>query len=108
MFFGRQEIGRYCRFGAICLIVVFSFVLLRGELENALNTLKHGALLVKVKKDFRDHQENQTGTSLPVAGVEWVPDIPANFLRDDRKQNLRVWPVVRSDFARSPPIGDSL
>ncbi|MGH7828639.1 MAG: hypothetical protein ACREP8_00545, partial [Candidatus Binatia bacterium] len=94
MFAGRQEIVRYCRFGAICLIVVFSFVLLHGELESALNTLKHGALFAKVKKDSRDHQGKQTSTNLPVAGAEWVLDIPAHFLRDDRKQNLRVWPVV--------------
>lgn len=64
--------------------------------------------VAKVKKEFRSYHNEGPEFPLNTAPAEWTPYLPASFLRIDRKQNLRLWPVVASQLIRSPPATHSL
>jgi hypothetical protein len=86
---------------ACLLATVFSLAYLPIE-----TPLSHGSIAaaVVVQKDVRLH---------PVVKSAPPPDLPpqgsiagsaSQFLKVDRKQNLRLWPVIYSWLTRSPPL----
>lgn len=59
--------------------------------------------VTKVKKDLRSHHSGGPDFPLHTVPVGWSPPLDASFLKVDRAQNLRLWPVVASQLIRSPP-----
>lgn len=59
--------------------------------------------VIKVKTDFRSQHSAELEFALHSPVEDWTPSPHASFLEVDRKQNLRLWPVVASQLIRSPP-----
>jgi hypothetical protein len=106
--FGRlqDQRGRSIRLiGYACLLaIVFSFAYLPIE-----TPLSHGSITaaVVVHKDIRLHHpiaKSALPLDLPPQG--WIAESWARFLKVDRKQNLRLWPVIDSGLTRSPPLSN--
>jgi hypothetical protein len=58
---------------------------------------------VILQKDFRFHHFIKSGLPLNFPRGGWVVDWTSSFFTVDRKQNLRLWPVIASGITRSPP-----
>jgi hypothetical protein len=95
--------ARWMRFvGHACLLgIFFSFAYL--PIESGLSVGSYSAAVV-VQKDVRIPFVVKAGLPLNFSPEGWIDERGLSFLRVDRKQNLRLWPVVASGLTRSPPL----
>jgi hypothetical protein len=59
--------------------------------------------VVILQKDFRFQHVIKSGLPLNFLPEGWVADWGSSLFTVDRKQNLRLWPVIASGTTRSPP-----
>lgn len=88
--------------GACVLALFFSFAYLPID-----TPLSHGSIsaAVVVHKEIRLHQPfAKSGLPQDFPPQRWIVDSGSRFLKEDRKQNLRLWPVIDSGLTRSPPF----
>lgn len=87
--------------GYACLLGIF-FSFAHPPVEFGLSLGSYSAVVVQ--KDVRFHPGIKSGLALNFAPEGWIAVWGLSFLRVDRKQNLRLWPVVASGTTRSPPL----
>ena len=87
--------------GYACLLgIFFSFAHL--PIASGLSLGSYSAAVV-VQKDVRFQHVIKAGLPLNYPPEGWIAEWGRSFLRVDRKQNLRLWPVIASGLTRSPP-----
>jgi hypothetical protein len=77
------------------------------QLDTAIGKVSYSPI-AKLNKEFRSNHGGGPELAINTSLVQWNPTIRPSFLRVDRKQNLRVWPVVAFALIRSPPLTYSL
>lgn len=87
--------------GCACLSALF-FSLAYLPIDTPLS---HGSIsaAVVVHKDIRLQQIAKTGWLQDSPLETWIDDSGLRFVKVDRKQNLRLWPVIYTGLTRSPP-----
>ena len=68
--------------------------------------LSHGSVVAAAvfQKNVRLHHVVNSGIPIDFPPQEWIAGPTSKFLKMDRKQNLRLWPVIYSWLTRSPPL----
>jgi hypothetical protein len=86
---------------ASVLAILFSFAYLPID-----TPLSHGSLAAAVvlQKDIRLPPVVKSGLPADFPPQGWIASPASQFLKVDRKQNLRLWPVIYSWLTRSPPF----
>ena len=88
---------------ACVLVIFFSFAYLPID-----TPLSYGSIsaAVVVQKDVRPLHVVKWGPPLDFPPQGWIAEPASQFLKVDRKQNLRLWPVIDSGLTRSPPLAN--
>ncbi len=88
--------------GYACVLAIFlSFAYLSIDTQ-----LSHGSIAAVgiLQKDVRLQHVVKAGLPLDFPPQAWITSSASQFLKVDRKQNLRLWPVIYSWLTRSPPF----
>jgi hypothetical protein len=72
-------------------------------LDSGLSLGSYSAVVI-LQKDVRFQPVIKAAPPSSFPLERWIADWASSFLKVDRKQNLRLWPVVASGITRSPPL----
>ena len=89
---------------ALCGVFLFAlFFFLSPSPERLRGGVSYIPVL-KIHKDTRWHPSGRALVAPAAAATLLIPVFCLSFLKLDFKQNLRHWPVIASEFIRSPPF----
>lgn len=99
----QDKPARWTRFVAYASLLGIFLSFAPLPIEPGLSPGSYSAVVI-LQKDVRFQHVIKAGLPLNFPRQGWIADWDLSFLKVDRKQNLRLWPVIASGITRSPPL----
>jgi hypothetical protein len=99
--------GRAVAFLIFAVLIAFCLSVATSDAAELRSNFLTRAAITKgfeAEKFSKAGYDETSSNTLALGNHLYSPRFKFNFVRVDRKQNLRLWPVVASDSTRSPPL----